>query len=400
MATLASGSPPGHLRGGMKFLPLVWSNLKRKKLRTLLTFLSIGVAFVLFGYLAAIRVGLGAGVEVAGMDRLVVRHRVSITELLPISYRERMAAVPGVKSVVFQSWFGGFYQDPRNFFAQMPVDPEPFLEMFPEYLLSEAEKLAWLRTRTGAIVGRSTANRFGWKVGDRIPILSQIWPDKSGNQLWEFDLVGIYDGKERGTDTTTMFFRHDFFDENRQFGEGLVGWYTIRVRDPDRAAEVVRDVDRAFANSSAETKTETEKAFLTGFAKQIGDIGRILTAILSAVFFTILLVAANTMAQSVRERTEEIGALKAMGFTHTQVLLLVLAESCFLAGLGGVAGLGAATLLISFGDPTNGALPVFYFPGRDIVLGAAMALVIGVLSGAMPAWEAMRLRIAEALRRA
>lgn len=384
----------------MKFLPLVWSNLLRRKLRTLLTLLSILVAFVLFGYLAAIRVGFGAGVEVAGMDRLIVRHRVSLTEPLPISYRERMAALPGVKSVVFQSWFGGIYQDPRNFFAQMPVEPEPFLAMFPEYLLPEEQKLAWLRTRTGAIAGRTTATRFGWKIGDRIPILSQIWPNKNGGQLWEFDLVGIYDGKERGTDTTTFFFRHDYFDENRAIGEGLVGWYTIRVLNPDAAAEVAAVVDREFANSSAETKTETEKAFLTGFARQIGDIGRIITAILGAVFFTILLVAANTMAQSVRERTEELGVLKAMGFGQGQVLALVLAESCLLAGLGGTAGLGVAALLISAGDPTNGALPVFYFPPRDVVLGLGIALALGLVSGAMPAWQAMRLEIADALRRA
>jgi len=384
----------------MKFLPLIWSNLMRKKLRTLLTVLSILVAFILFGYLAAIRIGLGVGVEVAGMDRLIVRHRVSLTELLPISYRDRMAALPGVKSVVFQTWFGGVYQDPKNFFAQMPVEPEPFLEMFPEYLLPEEQKLAWLRTRTGAIVGRNTATRFGWKVGDRIPILSQIWPNKAGSQLWEFDLVGIYDGRDRGTDTTTFFFRHDYFDENRSFGEGLVGWYTIRILDPEAAADVAAGVDRQFANSSAETKTETEKAFLTGFAKQIGDIGKIITAILTAVFFTILLVAANTMAQSVRERTEELGVLKAMGYGQGKVLVLVLAESCLLAGLGGAAGLVVARLLISAGDPTNGALPVFYLPPRDVVLGAVITLLLGLVSGAMPAWQAMRLQIADALRRA
>jgi putative ABC transport system permease protein len=384
----------------MKFLPLVWSNLMRRKLRTLLTVLSILVAFILFGYLAAIRIGLGVGVEFAGMDRLIVRHRVSLTELLPISYRDRMAALPGVKSVVFQTWFGGVYQDPKNFFAQMPVEPEPFLEMFPEYLLPEDQKLAWLRTRTGAIVGRNTATRFGWKVGDRVPILSQIWPNQAGSQVWEFDLVGIYDGRDRGTDTTTFFFRHDYFDENRSFGEGLVGWYTIRILNPEAAADVAAEVDREFANSSAETKTETEKAFLTGFAKQIGDIGKIITAILTAVFFTILLVAANTMAQSVRERTEELGVLKAMGFGQGKVLVLVLAESCLLAGLGGAAGLAVAGLLISAGDPTNGALPVFYLPPRDVLLGGVITLLLGLVSGAMPAWQAMRLQIADALRRA
>lgn len=383
----------------MRFLPLIWSNLMRKKLRTCLTLLSITVAFVLFGYLAAIRVGFNAGVEVAGMDRLITRHRVSITELLPVSYRERILAVPGVEAVVFQTWFGGVYQDPKNFFPQMPVDPEPFLRMFPEYVLPEDQRLAWLRTRTGAIVGRTTARRFGWQVGDRIPILSQIWTTKAGSALWEFDLVGIYDGAGPGVDTTTLFFRHDYFDENRAFGEGLVGWYTVRVSDPEQAPAVARAVDREFANSAAETKTETEKAFVAGFAQQIGDIGAILKAVLSAVFFTILLVAGNTMAQAVRERTEEIGALKALGFTHQQVLGLVLAESCCLALAGGGAGLALAAALIAAGDPTGGALPVFYFPARDAVLGVVLAAALGVVSGAFPAWQAGRLRIAEALRR-
>lgn len=383
----------------MRFLPLIWSNLMRKKLRTCLTLLSITVAFVLFGYLAAIRVGFNAGVEVAGMDRLITRHRVSITELLPVSYRERILAVPGVEAVVFQTWFGGVYQDPKNFFPQMPVDPEPFLRMFPEYVLPEDQRLAWLRTRTGAIVGRTTARRFGWQVGDRIPILTQIWTTKAGSALWEFDLVGIYDGAGPGVDTTTLFFRHDYFDENRAFGEGLVGWYTVRVSDPEQAPAVARAVDREFANSAAETKTETEKAFVAGFAQQIGDIGAILKAVLSAVFFTILLVAGNTMAQAVRERTEEIGALKALGFTHQQVLGLVLAESCCLALAGGGAGLALAAALIAAGDPTGGALPVFYFPARDAVLGVVLAAALGVVSGAFPAWQAGRLRIAEALRR-
>ncbi len=383
----------------MRFLPLIWSNLMRKKLRTLLTLLSIVVAFLLFGYLAAIRVAFNAGVEVAGIDRLITRHRVSITELLPVSYRERIAAVPGVVAVVFQTWFGGFYQDPKNFFAQMPVEPEPFLRMFPEYLLPEEQKRAWLRTRTGAIVGRATAEKFGWRIGDRIPIFSQIWPTRRGDQLWEFDLVGIYDGAHSGVDTTTFFFRHDYFDENRALGRGLVGWYTLRIGNPDEAAAVAQQVDREFANSPAETKTETEKAFLTGFAQQIGDIGAILRAVLSAVFFTILLVAGNTMAQSVRERTEELGALKALGYTHGQVLALVLAEANLLALTGGALGLVLAAAMIAAGDPTRGALPVFYFPWRDAVLGMGLAAALGLVSGALPAWQAGRLRIAEALRR-
>jgi putative ABC transport system permease protein len=383
----------------MKFLPLIWANLKRKKLRTFLTLLSILVAFILYGYLSAIGRALDQGVSVAGADRLFIRHRVSITQPLPVSYHGRLAGLPGVKAATHASWFGGIYQDPKNFFAQMAVRPEQYLAMYPEFLLSAEAKEAWLRTRTGAIAGRKTAQKFGWKVGDRLPLQATIWQRRDGRPTWEFDLVGIYDGAEEGTDTTNFYFHYDYFDEARAFGRGLVGWYLVRVEDPDRADEVARRIDETFANSSAETKSETEGAFLRGWARQVGDITTMMAAILSAVFFTILLVTGNTMAQSVRERTEELGVLKAVGFTSPQVLLLVLAESCLLAGLGGSVGLALAWGLISRGDPTGGALPMFYFPMRDMALGGLIILALGLAAGIFPALQAMRLRMAEALRR-
>ena len=384
----------------MKYLHLVWSNLKRKKIRTLLTVLSILVAFVLFGYLAAIKRAFNQGIDVAGLDRLIVRHKVSIIQFLPESYKGRMEKIRGVSSAVFATWFGGIYQRPSNFFAQLPVVPEEFLDMFPEYLLSPEEKRSWLETRSGAIAGRILADRFDWKVGDRIPIQATIWTKKDGGNSWEFDLVGIYEGTEKGTDTSQFFFRHDFFHETRAWGSGNVGWYYVRVDEPDRAAEIARLIDEEFANSPHETKTEPEGAFVQGFAKQIGNIGAIMMAILSAVFFTILLVAGNTMAQSVRERTEELGVLKAMGFTHRGVLGLVLAESCLLAMLGGFLGLSLAWFLISWiGDPSGGALPIFFFPTRDLVLGIVLVLLLGLVAGLLPALQAQRLRIADAMRR-
>lgn len=383
----------------MKFVHLVWSNLQRKKLRALLTVLSILVAFVLFGYLSAIRVAFSAGVDVAGADRLVVRHKVSIIQFLPISYKTRMEAIPGVDAVVHQTWFGGIYQDPKNFFAQIPVEPEPFMDMYPEFLLSDDERRDWLSTRTGAIVGEATARRFGWDVGDRVPIEATIWEQKDGRTSWEFDIVGIYEGAKDGTDTSQFFFRYDYFDEARAWGEGVVGWYVVRVDDSDRAVEVAQAIDREFANSPAETKAETEGAFVQAFADQIGNIAAIMIAILSAVFFTILLVAGNTMAQSVNERVNELAVLKSMGFTHGGVMALVLGESCTIAILGGAIGLTVAWLLISLGDPTGGALPLFHFPNRDVVIGAVLVLVLGLLAGIFPALQAMRLRIADALRR-
>lgn len=381
----------------MKYLPLIWANLRRRKLRTVLTLLSIVVAFVLFGFLSAIKQALVGGVELAGADRLIVRHKVSIIQLLPESHQIRMLRVPGVTAATHQTWFGGVYRDPKNFFMQCPVVPGEFMAMFPEFLLPPEQMQAWLATRTGAIAGRNTARRFGWKIGDKIPIMSPIW----GRRTWEFDLVGIYDGAEKGTDTTGFYFRYDYFDEVRQaaWGHGLVGWYTIRIADPTRAAEIARAVDEEFANSPAETKTEPEGAFVQGWVNQIGNIALIVAAILGAVFFTILLVTGSTMAQAVRERIGELGLLKAIGFTNGQVVGLVLAESCLLTTLGGAIGLGLAVAAIARGDPTGGLLPLFHFPVADALLGLGLSVVLGVLTGLLPAQQAMQLRVADALRR-
>jgi putative ABC transport system permease protein len=379
----------------MKFLHLIWSNLQRRKLRTSLTLLSIVVAFGLFGLLSAIKQALVGGVELAGVDRLIVRHKVSIIQLLPESYQARMERIPGVARAVHQTWFGGIYQDPKNYFMQCPVVPEEFMAVFPEFILPPEQLKAWLQTRTGAVVGRNTADRFKWKIGDKVPIQSPIW----GSRTWEFDLVGIYEGVKKGTDTTSMFFRYDYFDESRTGAKGQVGWYTIQVKDPAQAADVARRIDEEFENSPAETKSEPEGAFVQGWAKQIGNIALIVAAISGAVFFTILLVTGNTMSQAVRERTGELGVLKAIGFTNTQVLALVLAESCLLTVLGGVIGLGLAWMFIARGDPTGGMLPLFLFPARDLLIGLGISLALGVVTGIFPARLAMRLRVADALRR-
>jgi putative ABC transport system permease protein len=381
----------------MKFLPLIWGNLLRKKLRTSLTLLSVLVAFVLFGLLCAIKQALVGGVELAGVDRLIVRHKVSIIQLLPESYKARMEKIPGVDLAVHQTWFGGIYQDPKNFFMQSPVVPDEFMGMFPEFILPPDQLQAWKKNRTGAIVGRNTATRFNFKIGDKVPIQSPIW----GQKTWEFDVVGIFDGREKGTDTTALYFRYDYFDESRTEGrgKGLVGWYAVRVKNPAEAATVAQRIDEEFANSPAETKAEPEGAFIQGFAGQIGNIALIVASILSAVFFTILLVTGSTMSQAVRERIGELGVLKAIGFTNGQVLGLVLAESIALTGLGGALGLGLAWLFTSRGDPTGGMLPLFHFPVSDLLVGAALCLALGLLTGLLPALQATRLRVADALRR-
>ena len=384
----------------MKYLVLVLANLKRHKLRTVLTMLSILVAFLLFGYLAAIRTAFTAGIDVADLDRLIVRHKVSLIQLLPESYEARMEQVDGVEQALGQTWFGGYYQEQRNQFAQMPVKPDEFLDVYPEYVLSEPEREAWLATRTGAIAGRQLAERYGWKVGDKVPITATIWTRSDGSTVWDFDLVGIYDAGEKGTDTTQFFFRYDYFDESRpDWGRGLVGWYTVRIDDPERTAEISAAIDAEFANSAAETKAEPEGAFLQGFANQIGDIGFIITSIVGMVFFTILLVAGNTMAYAVRERTNELAVLKALGFADTGILGLVLGEALLLTSVGGGLGLILGWVMVSAGDPTNGFLPVFFIPGRDMVIGVILIAVTAFVAGILPALQAQRLRIADALRR-
>jgi putative ABC transport system permease protein len=383
----------------MKYLYLIFSSLKRKKLRTGLTVLSIMVAFILFGYLTAIRQAFDAGVDVAGADRLIVRHKVSLIQLLPQSYEAKIERIDGVDNAVHSTWFGGIYQEAKNFFAQMPMVPEELFDMYPEYIISDEQKAAWMETRSGALVGRGLMDRFGWKLGDRIPINATIWGKKDGGRTWEFDLVGVYDGAEKGTDTSQFFFRYDFFDETRAGGEGQVGWYTVRISDPDRATEVAAAIDAEFANSAQETKTEGEGAFVQAFANQIGNIGFIIMSIMSAVFFTILLVAGNTMAYTVRERTNELAVLKAIGFTDRGVLALILGESLALTFVGGVFGLGLAWLLVSMGDPTGGSFPVFYLPDSILLMGLLLIAAMAFIAGIIPALQAQKLQIADALRR-
>ncbi|MBP7778002.1 MAG: FtsX-like permease family protein [Acidobacteria bacterium] len=381
----------------MKYLPLLWSSLWRKKVRTIFTLLSVFIAFLLFGLLMTIRMAFSFGVEIAGLDRLVLIHKVSLIMPLPVSYLERLRATEGVALATHNTWFGGVYQDPSNFFAQIAVEPDSFLQVYPEYRVPPDQLAAWAADRQGVIVGVDLAQRFNWKVGDRIPIQGTIWQPKGG-QPWEFNIAGLYDG-DAGVDKTQFFFRYDYLNENRAGGDGLVGWYIVKIADPAEAQAMGAKFDDMFANSSAETKTTTEKGFVEGFAKQVGDIGAIMVAILIAVLFTMFLVAANTMAQSVRERTNEVGVLKTLGFSNLQILSLVLGESVGIALLGGGAGLALAWLIVQQGDPTGGMLPIFILPSRDVALGAVLIVVLGLVAGALPAANAMQLKITDALRR-
>ena len=379
----------------MKYRHLVLRNLFRKKTRTFLTIGSFAVALFLFGLLAVVRVAFSAGTDLAGVDRLVVINKVSIIQPVPISYSDRLKQIPGVTEVTHANWFGGVYQDERNFFSQMAIDDDTYFHIYPEFVVPPDEMQAYTADRQGAVVGEALAKRFGWKVGDRIPLKGSIFPG-----TWEFNIRAIYHGRRAHDDTTQFLFHYKYLEERENaFWHGLVGWYTVKVGDSDKAPAIAKSIDDMFANSPWETKTETEKAFAGDFAKQAGNIEFLILTIGGVVFFTLLLVTGNTMATAVRERIRELAMLKALGYSDRFVLGMVLAESLIIAAFGGALGLSLAKLLTMRGDPTDGFLPLFYLPGTSIVLGIVLSALVGMAAGLPPGMNAMRLRVVDALRR-
>ena len=381
------------------YLPLVVSNLRRRPLRTGFTLGSIVVAFLMFGVLGAMTRAFTVGAELAGADRLLVIHKVSLVQPLPESYRARIKQVDGVRRVSSATWFGGVYQDDRNQLPTFPVDDAVYLDIYPEYIIGAEGRQRWLADRRGAIVGRPLAEQFGWKIGDTIPLRSNIWRQADGSDTWELNISALYDVPESGGDPRNILMHYDYFEESRGRGKGLVSWYIVQVDDPDTAPRVAREIDAQFANSPFETETSTEKAFAQGFVNQIGNIGAIMTGVVTAVFFTMLLVTANTMAQSVRERTPEIGVLKTLGFTGGLVTALVLVESIVITAIGGVLGMAGAYLTVeAAGGLVRQYLPVWEVPPGAWLDAAGMMLALGLLAGAVPAWQALRLPIVKALR--
>jgi putative ABC transport system permease protein len=382
----------------LKFLPLFLSNLRRKPLRTGLTLACIVVAFLLFGLLKTLQGALELGADLAGVDRLVTMHRMTLIQLFPRSYLNRIDAVDGVTSAVSFNWLGGTFQDERNQVAAQATDPDRFFQVYPEYKLPDEQKADWIADRGSMIVGKAVAARYGWKLGDIVPIRSSFYRRADGSNSWDFRIAGIYDAGNG--DNSSLYFHWNYL--NQSIGEpNQIGFVVLRVRDPARLREVASQIDGQFANSPAETKTDTERAFIQGFANQMGDIGAIVTAVVSAVFFTILLVAGNTMAQSVRERTNELAVLKTLGFPGGAVAGMVLAEALVITALGGAIGLGLATL---FAQAMSASLqqffPVIGVPPDTYVVGAILVVVLALLAAALPSIEAGRLKITEALRKA
>jgi putative ABC transport system permease protein len=379
----------------VKFLPLFAANFLRRKTRTVLTLGSFAVALFLFGLLFTVRAAFNMGVDLAAADRLWVINKVSLIQPLPLAYRDRIAKVPGIKALTYASWFGGVYQDPKYFFPQFAIDDSTYLDVFPEFEVAGEGWRAFQADRQGLIVGQALADRFKWKVGDHIPLQGAAFPG-----VWDFNLHAIYTGKRPNDDLTQFWFHAKYLEEKGpDFMKGIVGWYVVRLEPGASGVDVTRAIDGRFANSPWETRTQTESEFNTAFVKQMGNIEFLILSIGGIVFFTLLLVTGNTMAMSVRERTGELAVLKTVGFTDGFVLVLVLVESALLAAVGGTLGIGLAKAMTLAGDPTHGMLPGFYLSPLGVATGIALALVVGLLAGLIPAWSAMRLQVVEALRR-
>lgn len=377
----------------MKYLPLVWAGLWRKRARTVFTLLSIVTAFLLFGMLQGVIAAFDRSLEAAAVDRLTVVSKVSFTEPLPYSYLSQIESIPGVARVAYLSWFGTYFQDRKNFVFSFPLDPLRYFPMYPELKLPPEQLQALVRTRTGAVIGRKLADKYGWKIGDRVPLHSVIWTKADGSSDWQFDIVGIYDAAS-SQQAQSFFFNHEYFNEARSFGKGTVGWYVVKVRDPNLAPQVAQAIDRRFANSPDETKTQTEKEFGQSFIKQQGDINFIVRAILGAVFFTLLFLTGNTMMQSVRERIPELAVLKTLGFSDRRVLGLVLAESLVLCLVAAALGLALAAAVFPAMAEYIGETRM---PPEVLISGAAVAALLAVVTGLPPALRAKRLNIVDAL---
>jgi putative ABC transport system permease protein len=383
----------------MKYFPLIWATLWRKKTRTLFTLLSIVIAFLLFGMLETVDYAFShPNAGASGADKLISTNKYSITLSLPFADMQEIRSVPGVTDATWLTWFGGYYQESKNFVFAIPIDTESYFNVHNgEFVVNDEAMKAFRSMRSAALVNVALMKKFGWKVGDKIPLHSTIWTQKSGSLDWTFDIVGTFDVKDptqAGAQQYTVFFHYDLFDEGRSFGKGSVGWVEERIDNPANGPAIADKIDALFANSANETKTQPANDFAMTFVKQVGDIGFVLRAILGAVFFTLLFLTGNTMMQSVRERIPELAVLKTMGFTNGKILALVIAESLLLCLFAAVIGLGLSYATLPYiGQALQGVQldPVALIPG----LGAAVLLALIV--GLPPALRAMRLNIVDAL---
>jgi putative ABC transport system permease protein len=379
---------------------LVAKNLGRRKLRTSLMLVAIFIAFLLYGALECFNRAFYAGEQSKAAERLVTVNRINFTMPLPVNYAERIRAVPGVTAVTYQSWFGGYYQDPRRPLFMMAVEPASYLQVYPSVHMPAEQRRAWLASRTALAVGRKVAERYGWKVGDRVPISSNIYSQKDGSKAWPFDVAAIFSDTDDPNRDGLILMRHDYFDETVTFGRDQVNLILLSTDSPQHNDAIGRAIDALFANSEAETATDTAAAFNRAFAAQFGNIALIITLVVASAFAAILMIVGNTMMMSVRERTREIGVLKTLGFRSSTILLQILAESLLLAVVGAVAGLLVASgLVAAAGKAIEGLGSSMHMTAGVFAGGIGWAVLLGLVTGAIPAWSGMRLRIVNALGR-
>ena len=385
----------------MNDFTLVRKNLFRRKLRAALMIVSILIAFAIFGVLAAFYSGFTAGEDVAAADRLVVVNKINFTQSLPIAYYARVRAVQGIRQFTHANWFGGYYQDPKNVLVVFAVDPETYMDIYSrDFEISPEARAAFLRERTAALVGDTMARKWGWKVGDRVPVASNIFSQRSGGHTWDFTIAGILKGKTERTDADVMWIQYDYFDETRSFGKDTIGWLMLQTANAADNDRVAKAIDAMFVNSSAETSTDTEKAFNKAFTAQFGNIAFIVFLVVGAAFITILMIVGNTMALCIRERTREIGVLKTLGFSGPRIFALVLGESVLLALLGGIPGLALAwAATVALRPSISNFMPGFALNGAVAAEGVILIVALGIVTGFIPGIDAFRLRIAAALGR-
>ena len=385
----------------MNDLVLIRKNLFRRKLRAILMMVSILIAFAIFAVLASFERAFNAGQDRATPDRLVVLNKINFTQPLPISYYNRVAAIDGVAQITHFSWFGGYYQEPRNFIAAFAVDPENWMKLRDtDFVFSPEARAAFIRERTGVLVGARMMEKWGWKIGDHIPISSNIWSQKNGSHAWDFIIVGSFTARIPQADTNVMLMGYDYFNETRSFGKDLISWLALRTTSVAANERVIDAIDGMFANSPFETTTDSEKAFSKAFVAQLGNIALIVELVVGAAFVTILMIVGNTMVMTVRERTREIGVLKTLGFSGGRILRMVLGESILLALLGGLPGLGVALLLITkVRDSLMNFVPALSLYPDIAAAAVGLMIVFGIITGLVPALSAMRLNIVTALGR-
>jgi putative ABC transport system permease protein len=376
----------------MKYFPLLWAGLWRKRTRTIFTILSVVAAFLLYGLLQGVNSWLSNALDQSAVNRLYTVSRISYVEPLPLSYTQQIESVPGVDKVGYFAWFGGYFQDAKNQVQSYAVDAQRMFDVYKEWQVPKAQLEQMKRQRNAAIVGASTMRRFNWKIGDHIPLRTPIWTRKDGAPSYDFEIVGIYTSPAQDN---IFLMNYDYFDEARAFAKGQVAIYVFSIKDPTKSAAIAATVDKMFANSPNETKTQNEKEFAQAQIKQLGDIGFMVNAIVGAVLFTLLFLTGNTMMQSVRERIPELAVLKTVGFTDGMVTTLVLAESALLCVIAAFIGLGLAALAFpGIGKAIGGTVAL---PVSVLGTGAIAALLLAMISGLPPAVRANRLAVVDAL---